>query len=293
MRITSNMMSQGLILNLESDQDKINNLQNQLSTGVRINKPSDDPIGIENAMRLKNNIANVTQWDSNANEALQFMNTTDGTLADMTSILQKVRELAVEGANGTMTTDDTSAIADEVSQLSDQLKLMANTQVGSKYIFSGTATDKPLIPTDGSTSQANGDEVKFQVGNNLNISVSVSGQALFGDATTGIFATLSNLTTALKNNDSAAVSGLLDNIDANVDNVIAQRSDLGARTNRMSAIQSQLDSTTLNLQQNLSTVQDTDLAKAITDFTNQQNSYKAALAVGAQIIQVSLVDFMK
>ena len=295
------MMGQSLLRNLESDQGKINDLQNQLSSGHRINSPSDDPAGVQNAMQLKNNISSVNQWSSNADKALQVMNTTDGTLGDMTSILQRVRELAVEGANGTLATSDKSAVADEVDQLSQQIQAMANTQVGSNYIFSGTATDQKLIPipTDlTSPSQANSQPVTFNVGNNLNIPVSVDGQALFGYGTSGVASgglldTLKQLSSALTSNDSTKVSNLLGTIDDNINNVINQRADLGARMNRVTAIQSQLGTTSLNLQQNLSSIQDTDMAKAITDFTSQQNTYKAALSVGAQIIQVSLVDFMR
>lgn len=294
MRITNNMMSQNLLQNLESAQGKINDLQNQLSSGLRINRPSDDPVGIQNAMRLKSNISSVGQWKSNTDAAVDYMNTTDSTLGDMTSMLQRVRELTVQGANGTLGTDDRTAIADEVGQISDQLKMMANTQVGSKYIFSGTATDKELI-TSGGTWQGNNQDVKFEVGNNLNLPISVNGNTLFGDTTaipSGIFTTLSALTTALKTNDSTGINTALGNIDTNINNVIAQRSDLGARLNRMTAIQNQLDSTSINLQQNLSSIQDVDMAKTITDFTSQQNTYKAALSVGAKIIQPSLVDFM-
>ena len=268
-------------------------LQNQLSTGLRISKPSDDPVGIENAMRLKSNISSVEQWKSNADSAVEYMNTSDSILGDMTSMLQRVKELAVQGANGTLTTTDKGVVADEVDQIKDQLKMMANTQVGSRYIFSGTATDKELIPTDGSTSVANGNPVNFQVGNNKPVDISVNGQKLFGDNTSGIVATLTNLSTALRANNSTDINTALGTIDTNIDNVIALRSELGARTNRITAIRDQLDSTSTNLQQNLSDIQDADMAKTITDFTNQQNTYKAALAVGAQIIQPSLVDFMK
>jgi len=286
------MLSQNLLRNLETAQSKLDQLQNQLSSGLRITRPSDDPVGIQNAMRIKSNISSVEQWKNNADEALNYMNTTDSILGDMTSMLQRVRELTVQGANGTLAAADRKAIADEVDQISDQLKMIANMQVGSKYIFSGTATDKELITSDGSVSQANDQEVRFEVGNNLNLSISVNGQTLFGDPTTGIFATLSNLSTALKTNDSTGINNALGSIDANIDNVINQRSDLGARTNRMTALREQLDATSTNLQRNLSSIQEADMAKTITDFTNQQNVYKAALAVGAMIIKPSLVDFL-
>ena len=238
MRITNNMLSQNLLRNLESAQGRMDQLQNQLSSGLRISRPSDDPVGIQNAMRLKSNISSVEQWKKNADEALGYMNATDSTLGDMTSMLQRVRELTVQGANGTLSVGDKNNLAIEVDQISDQLHMMANTQIGSKYIFSGTATDKELI-TSGGTWQGNNQDVKFEVGNNSNLPISVNGNNLFGDTTTipsGIFTTLGALSTALKTNDSTGIDTALGNIDTNINNVIALRSDLGARTNRMTAL---------------------------------------------------------
>lgn len=289
------MMSNNLLRNLESAQGKMDQLQNQLSSGHRINRPSDDPVGIQNAMRLKSNISSVEQWKSNADEALSYMNTTDSTLGEMNSMLQRVKELAVQGANGTLATVDKVAIADEVDQISAHLKMLANTQVGSKYIFSGTATDKELITSDG-TWQGNDENVMFEVGNNLNLSISVNGNNLFGNTATmpsGVFTTLSALSADLRIGNSTGIDNALGNIDANIDNVITLRTGLGARTNRMIALQEQLDYTSGNLQDNLSSIQDADMATTITDFTNSQNVYKAALSVGAKIIQPSLVDFMR
>lgn len=299
MRITNNILSQNLLRNLETAQGKMDKLQNQLSSGHRISRPSDDPAGVQNAMRLKSNISSVEQWKNNAGAALDYMKTTDSTLGDMTSMLQRVKELTVQGANGTLSTDDRTAIADEVGQISDQLHMMANTQIGSKYIFSGAATDKELQIKDPDTGEwtiqeslGNDQDVNFEVGNDLNISISVNGKDLFGDNTAGLFVDLKNLKNALESNDADGINKSLDKVDSNINNVIALRSDLGARINRMTAIESQLDYTSTNLQENLSGIQDADIAKTITDFTNQQNVYKSALSVGAKIIQPSLVDFM-
>lgn len=295
MRITNNMLSGNLLRNLETAQGRMDQLQNQLSSNLKISRPSDDPVGIQNAMRFKSNIASVEQWKNNADEALSYMETTDSTLDEITSMIQRARELSVKGATGSLSADDRSNIAIEVDQINEQLHMMANTQIGSKYIFSGTATDKELI-TSGGTWQGNNQEVKFEVGNNLNLSISVNGNNLFGDTATnpaGIFTTLSALSTALKTNNSTEINSALGKLDNNIDNIIALRSDLGARTNRMTALREQLDTTSANLQENLSSIQDADMAKTITDFTSQQNVYKAALSVGAKIIQPSLVDFMR
>jgi len=173
--------------------------------------------------------------------------------------------------------------------------LLANTKNGSKYIFSGTATDKELITSDG-TWQGNGEDVKFEVGNNLSLPISINGQTLFKTPLTGapgVFDTLSALSTALKTNNTADIENSLENIEGNIDNVLAHRANIGARTNRMTALREQLDTTSYNLTQNLSDIQDADIAKTIIDFKNSENVYKAALSIGAQIIQPSLVDFMR
>lgn len=295
MRITNKMMTQDLLRNLGTSLGQMSKIQNQMSSGYKITRPSDDPVGIQNALRLKSNISSVEQWKNNADEALGLMDTTDSIMSNMTSMLQRVKELATEGSNGTMSVDERKNIAIEVDQLTEQLRLLANTQNGSKYIFSGTQTDKELITADG-TWQGNSQDVSFEVGNNLTIPISVNGQTLFKTPLTGVpgvFDTLNALSTALKNDDQKAVGDLIEDIDGNIDNVLAHRADIGARTNRLTALKDQLDTTSLNLQNNLADIQYADIAETIINFKNSENVYKAALSMGAQIIQPSLVDFLR
>ncbi|GAB6152519.1 flagellar hook-associated protein FlgL [Desulfosporosinus burensis] len=297
MRITNKMMTQDLLRNLEATQGRMSQIQNQMSSGYRITRPSDDPVGIQNALRMKSNISAVEQWKSNVDEALGLMDTTDGTLADMTSMLQRVKDLAVQGSNGTLSENDRKSIALEVRQITEQLGMLANTKIGSRFIFSGTATDKEPVTTDGTWQwKGNSEDVKFEVGNNLSLPISVDGKSLFIDPLTGgsgVFATLDALSNALETNDATGINNALVNIEGNIDNVLAHRANIGARTNRMTALREQLDTTSFNLTQNLSDIQDADIAKTIIDFKNSENVYKAALSIGAQIIQPSLVDFMR
>lgn len=287
------MMSQSLLNNLEASQSRLQQLQNQLSTGNRVINPSDDPVAAQNIIRLNSTMASITQWQSNTSSALNYMNTTSSTMNNMISSLQSARTLAVQGANGTLTTSDQADLADQVNQIASQMQTLANTQVGSNYIFSGTAANQPLLPTDGSLSQANEAPVNFAVGNNISINIAVDGTALYGDNDTGIMATLTSLSTALTNGDTDGISTAITNLDTNIANVTSQAADLGARTNRITAISNQLSASSTNLQQNLSDTQGIDMAKTITDFTYEQNTYNAALAVGAKIIQPSLIDYLK
>jgi flagellar hook-associated protein 3 FlgL len=299
LRVTNNMLSQNLLRNLEAAQGRMDYIQNQMSTGHRITRPSDDPVGIENALRIKSNISHVEQWKANASEGLAYMNTTDGTLGDMTNMLQRAKELAVQGANGSMSPDDRSKIAIEIDQINEQMVQLANTKVGSKYIFGGTANHEPF-PKDATQWQGSDDVMKFEVGSNLSLEISVNGKKLFGvtrnaDTTDSVamFETLEALSNALKSSDPEQIQAGISGIEDQIDNVVNYRAELGARLNRMDSLYQQLDSTSLNLTQALSNIMDADIAKTLIDFKNQENVYQAALSVGAKIIQPSLVDFMR
>lgn len=307
MRITSNMMGRNLLQNLEAAQGKMTDLQNMMSSRHRISKPSDDPAGIENALSIKGSLTMVNQWKSNADDAISYMSMTDSTLGDVASILQRARELAVQGASDTSSPQAREALAQEVDQIAAQVRMLANTKMGNKYIFSGTMTDTQPLPPPSSGFLGSINPVQFDLGNNTLMPISVDGQGIFVNplgvkllsdgavtpwppANPGILDTLSH---ELRSGTSATIGATLNGIDGNIDNILGNRAVLGARINRATAISSQLDTTFINLTANLSSIQDTDMSKTIIDFQTQQNTYSAALSIGSKIIQQSLVDYMR
>lgn len=307
LRITNNMLSNNLLQNLESAQGRMDKLQNQLSSRYKISRPSDDPAGVETALRLKSSISYVEKWKANAGEGKDFMDTVDTTLGDMTLMLQRAKDIAEQGANGTNTKEDREKLAKEVDQIREQLIETANTKFGSKYVFGGTINEKPF-PKGATDWKGSDDSVAYQVGSNLSIEVSVSGVKLFGVSGTsvppntnvGLFNTLTDLSTNLRNTDPDAdgdgirdLDKSMDQIEAQLDNVVNYRAELGARYNRMESVYNQLDATSLNLTGSFSSIMDTDMAKTLIDFQSQKNVYQAALSVGANIIQPSLVDYIK
>lgn len=301
MRVTNNMLTQNLLKNLQIANNKMDIIQQQLATGQRITKPSDDPIKTETVMRLKSTLSAMKQWKENAGQGLAFMDTTEGILASMTSMLQRVRELTVQGANGSNADADLEQIAIEVDQLTEQLQLLANSQFGSKYIFSGTHIDKMPMPLPYSDPNfqwdGNGKILEVEVGNNLSLPISVNGEKLFGIGTAGksssVFQTLNDLSQALYDQNYAGIDQALGEIDQHIDTVLSVRAGLGAKTNRLEVINNQLDNSIISLKQNLSQIQDVDIAEAIMEFQSIQNTFRAALSVGSQIIQPSLVDFIR
>ena len=294
MRVTNNMLVQNLLKNLQSANNRMDLIQNRLASGQAITKSSDDPVKIGTTLRYKSSISSMEQWKINAGEALANLETTEGILGNMTSMLQRVRELAVQGASGSNSVNDHQQIAQEVDQLTEQFQVIANSQVGTRYVFSGTLVDIPPMPEPG-VWNGNSSEYKIEVGSNLRMGVSIDGRKLFGiDNPTGsLFDTLNKLSDGLKTGDQNMINDALGEVDGHTDEVLALRAELGAKTNRMHVIFEQLDSSIINLKQNLSDLQDADMAETIMEFQSVQNVYRAALSVGSQIIQPSLIDFMR
>lgn len=320
MRVTNNMLSNNLLRNLQSAQGRMDKLQDQLSSGRRITRPSDDPVGIENALRYKSSISHVEQWKNNTKEGISYLDTVDDTLAEMTSMIQRAKDLALEGANGTYSLEDRKKMSIEVDQIKEQLMQFANTRVGTKYVFGGTANVEPYPPgaTPGVTPWAGSNDVmKFQVGSNLSVDVSVNGQNLFGvgweyaeilPATTpptyeysntgdqtkiGMIEILDKLSADLKDASMPKLDLSITDLEKQADSIVDFRAELGARQNRMDSIYAQLDSTVANLSNSLANVLYADIAATLVDFKATENVYQAALSTGAKIIQPSLVDFMR
>lgn len=144
MRVTDNMNVNDLYRSLNTNTEQLNKLLLQMSTGKKISLPSDDPSGIVKSLRLRSNLTEGEQYQDNIGEATSFMEATDAALQSINDIMQRVRELTVKAATGTNDDSATKAIADEISQLNEQLETIANSTYGSKYIFAGTnVTEAP------------------------------------------------------------------------------------------------------------------------------------------------------
>ncbi|AFM42738.1 flagellar hook-associated protein 3 [Desulfosporosinus acidiphilus SJ4] len=314
MRVTSGMMSRNFLQNLNGSQENLLILQNQLSSGLRILEPSDDPSGANKVLGYKTSLSMLTQTQTNVTQASSFMGTTDSTLSDVQSMLQRAYELAVQGANDTNSSTSREDIATEVDQITKQIGTLANTKFGDRYIFNGTATDQLPVDSTGTHFSASYNPIQLDIGNGSMVNISVNGKGVFetssstpngllsstaydpssGTApTTGQTGILDTLSYELRFGDSSSISATVDKISACLDNISNVRAALGANVNRVTAISNQLDTSKNNLTSDISTTQNIDMAGAISDFQSQQNTFEAALSVGAKIIPPSLVDFLK
>ncbi|GJM82093.1 hypothetical protein HMSSN139_45890 [Paenibacillus sp. HMSSN-139] len=137
LRVTSNMMSNQVLRNLNRNLNKMSEQQNQLSTGRKINKPSDDPVGVTYALRYRSELSANDQYQKNVDTALSWLDMTDTSMSQAESIMERLKELTVKASNGTNPQNALDSISAEIQQLKVQLADIGNSQINGKYIFNG------------------------------------------------------------------------------------------------------------------------------------------------------------
>jgi flagellar hook-associated protein 3 FlgL len=302
MRITMLMSSQAMLSDINDGYDRLTRLQQELASGKSISKPSDNPYGTSRAMGLRDELAGLTQYQSNIDDGTGWLNTSDTALSQMSNVLQRARELLVQGGSDTADQSARSAIADEIDQLTESVKQEANVQYAGKYVFSGTATTTAPYALGGGSDRYAGDTATITrtIGPSVQVPLNSDIHQLLGDGQASgdnkLLNTLRDIADHLRGGTTADADALrgtdLQRLDANLDTLNEIRADVGARTNRLAIATSRLSALQSNTTQLLSDTQDADMAQTVTQYTTQQAAYSAALRAGANIVQTSLLNFL-
>lgn len=286
-RITQSMLSQNMLRNLNRSYSAMDKYQDQLSTGKKINKPSDDPVTAARGMFYRSTVLEIDQYKRNASDGLSWIEITDDALDQVTKALHRVKELTVQGSNGSYEPTALQAIAKEIQQLKSHIIEISNTTIGDRYIFAGTKTkEKPQFDNPDDT-KANEDPIQWEVGQGSFIKVNVIGKDLFPP----ILTALQNIADQLDAGQSPADQ--LTELDNQLDRVLQERAVVGSNMNRMEMMLSRLENVEITSKKLLSETEDADIARVITELMEQENVHRAALSAGSRIIQPTLVDFLR
>ncbi|MFD1776635.1 flagellar hook-associated protein FlgL [Paenibacillus rhizophilus] len=305
LRVTSNMMNSQLLLNLNRNARTMNDTQLQLSTGRKLNKPSDDPVGITYSLRYRSELSANSQYQENVDDATSWLEFNDTVLTQAGDVVQRLRELSVQGANGTNPQEALDSINAEVKQLKEQLIDIANSQFKGKYIFNGqqyteqpyqfpTGADGKLDTSSASSVITDDGQLNYTVGESVQLPINITGNEMFGGQEgDNIFAVIDKISAALANGDTSEVSNQLGNLDSRYNKMLTVQADVGAKSNRIELMKNRLTDLEVNLTDMQSKTEDGDYAELLTKSKVQENIYNASLSVGAKIIQNSLVDFIR
>lgn len=302
MRVTQSMITNNVLRQLSSGYGRIADYENQLSTGKKISRPSQDPVVATMGISYRTDVNHVDQYQKNVTTAYKWLESADDALLQTNNVLQRIRELTVQASNDTYDAEQREAMSTEIGELTDQLFTIGNTQVGGQYIFSGEDTQNPLLTktegTDGqivyaaNTDALNNPTLNFAVNDGITVSVNVDPNAVFN---VGLFGDLEDLRETLMdpNATNDEIASYLTKLDGHLDAVASAQADLGAKSNRIDMVKNRLDAQRTIATKVMSSNEDVDYAETIIKLNQQQNVYNAALSVGARIIQTSLVDFLK
>ena len=301
MRITNKTLATNFLNNLNRNLTQMSKYQNQLSSGKVVTRASDDPMLVSKIMDLRNNIGMNTQYNSNISDTIGWVETQDGALNGATAILQRVRELIIYGANGTLSASDRAAIKDEVVQNVEALRDVLNTNFDGRYIFAGQNTKTipfKFTEAEGLTyDPANDKNIMREIGQGINVEIITSSKEVAGDAADGLGALLKNVISSLNSTDPAEIeklSGeLLGKLDEKIESMLSLRSRIGAINNRLEASKSRNETENLNLNTLLSQREDIDIAEKFMEYNVMSTVYQASLAAGSKILQPSLLDYLR
>ncbi len=297
-RITQKTVSRTVLDGLQANMARMQKLQEQLSSGKQVSRPSDSPVKTVEAMQFRSTISRNEQYVRNADDGLAMLGVADAALTDSLNMTRRVRELTLQGLNGTLAHESKLALAAEIRTLRDGLVGVANTRYLDRPLFGGnTKSDDAFDRATGAYLGDNGEVVRT-VGSGTRVTVNVPGTEVFG--ATGspqqLFAVLDELADALEDDDASLhprLQGGLVNLDTAIDTVITTLGQLGARFNRVETMRSAAENQLLSLSDSLSEAEDIDLPKTIVDLQMQEVAYKAALGATARVVQPSLLDFLR
>lgn len=293
MRVTQGMLNNRSMLNLSKSYKSLGKYQEQLQTGKKISKPSDDPVVAMKGVMYRTDLTEIEQYRRNAGEATTWLESTDSAYGHATSILQRARELAVQLSNGTYSDEDRKSAEKEIEQIKQDIVTVANTQVAGKYIFNGKDILKKPVETDvnGIVSSTFSDNLPFdiEVAKGVKLQVNSNPSTFFSP---DLFSDLEDFSDALKNG-SATIGEFIGRIDSNLDNLNLERSEVGARYNRLELIETRNSEQEIIANRILGDNEGADIEKVIMNLKIQESVHQAALSVGARILQQSLMDFLR
>lgn len=283
------MLSNNMLNNLMNSQSKMNKYMDQVSSGKKIRRPSDDPVIAMKGMHYRTQVNEIEQYKRNVGEVQNWMDNSDAALDQLTKAMQRMSELGVQASNGTNDDDELQSIKEEVEQLKGHIIDIANTKVNGKYIFNGTNTNEKPVTEDGDTLVVPEDTkpVMIEVFNDTPLKANVDPEKVFNEQ---FFNDIDHFIDGL---DAGDVSESIDALDNRISDIVNVRADLGARMNRLELVENRIESQEVIATRTMSENEDVQYEKAITDLITQESLHRVALSVGSRVIQPTLIDFLR
>lgn len=301
LRITPQIIVANATASAQQETSQLATLQQQISTGLRILQPSDDPLA---AMQVSSEQTYNNQLDAyhqNVTDAQAKLNTSVSTLTQVSNLLAKAKDVALQGSNSTISTTALQAMGAQVGSILNEVIQLANTQQAGQYLYGGTASQaKPFSVNAQGQVVYNGsaESMSEPIGQGLQVQTLYSGNQVFQSS--GVFQTLGTLRDNLNNannlSPNAQVTAIqqslqaLDDANNGVLNTVGQQS---ASLQNLQGIDQHIQDVQLQTKQQIGNLQDADVSQLVIGLQEQQNALQATLYSASRVMSLSLLNFLK
>jgi flagellar hook-associated protein 3 FlgL len=274
-------------IDLASDLNKV---QKQISTGKRIVNLSDEPWSIGQMHGLRNEKSVQKVFLSATNTAQALLSQADNALRDVMNVINRTKELAVQMSNDTYSDADLANAVAEISNLKERVLNLANAEFDGRYVFAGTAYD--TVPFDATFAYAGSTtEMSLSVSANASVEVGFDGSDVF-QGSVDVFTAYDDLITGLNNNDDTLINGALDDFEAVFDQMNNYQTRIGTEMNIASDMAELAQNIEIQVAERLSSIEDVDMADAMTRFSMLQAQYQINLQLTSKTRGMSLFERM-
>lgn len=293
-RITNQMTSSMMLTNMNKNLSNIYSVYEQITSGKKFNTIAENPMDGTKILKYNTQLGQLSDWSKNIASAKDELSQSYDTLGLINENMQRINELTIEAANSYNTKETMDAIRNEIQQRTETIAQLANTKYQDKYIFSGSNTstipyelDDDLNVTYFGTAQDGNWERNVEISQGITMAMNINGQEIFGDANSGVFASLKQLNDALNATDIDidAINACLDPIQADIKNITAAQATISGRVQRLDATNNINENVSLNITEMKVNIEETDLAEAATQLMMYQTALQASLQTGASIMQ--------
>ncbi len=311
MRITNGMLSRNLMNSLNNNLGDLAKYQMQASSGKRLLKLSDDPIGIIASMNARGRLAQIEQYQKRVDAGQEYLVQSETSVMEANAAVQEAYYTAVQLANGFLTGHDKTAAGELVRELRDHVLSLGNSTFGDTYIFGGFNTKKaPFTVDENGNILYNGlnlkdagnpdllaiadQNIKYEIGPGNQIDVSFNGIRLLGMGPDNIYSVLDDLHTALQEDAPPdEIASFVGKLKESQNHLLSLAAEIGGKSNRLELVKARYAQDELNYIKMRSNVEDVDEAEAIMNYKMAQTVYTYSLQVGANILRTSLLDFLR
>lgn len=326
MRVTDNTNYGVVRDSIGRSKGRMENLQMEAATTRKLNRPSDDPVGAAKVLEVRTDKVNNDQFQANARLAQAYLDNTDHALNDLSEIVMRAKEIALnQASNASSTPESRYGVGEEVNQLFQRAVATANRRIGDRYIFGGYKTNTPPVDAEGGYRGDDG-QMMVEVGREVFIGANIPGHEAFntvpeGSAdhqrihrgkedgagsrrlasespppsvqNTNLFEEIKALRTGLMTGDIETIRDTLDGFDNLLSKLVSTRAKVGSRIQSIEGNMSALERHNITNAQLTSSIEDADMTQVVSDLAKEETVFKSSLASAKHLIQPTLIDFLR